>query len=196
LRGIFIHLLHICVHTCIYIYVDAHINLYAHKHRAVWWFASCIRVCIYINRRTLIRLLHMCMYIYTYIFMWTDNPCHMNESWSQVLFRTVESRASCHTKNESCHARMSHVNYKWVMSRIDMNSYGYELPIQGSTVTSHINESCHLKNDSCLHVTRKMSHVTYKWVMPHTNMNTSWNKWHSGQYSHMGWLRLVGSLKS
>jgi len=70
--------------------------------------------------------------------------------------------------NESCHIRMSHVTYGWVMS--------------------HMNESCHIWMS---HVTFKrvmahiwMGHVTYKWVMLH--MDQSRHVWMS--HVTYGWV--------
>ena len=116
--------------------------------------------------------------------------------------------------DESCHICMSHVTHSWVISHMNASCHIWMSHVKYEWVMSHTHESCHVR----------MSHVTYPSVLsplqvPFTHVslylrtmgwqctNDSCHIWISHIWnfhwwqlitnisSHMGWLRLVGSLK-
>jgi len=109
-----------------------------------------------------------------YQWTMTNELYHMEES-CHVSVSHVETPShddqgiTCSTYNFL--ARMSRVTYQYAMSQINC-------------ILSHISEPCHIS----------ASHVTYKWVL--------WKHWvitikaSIAQNLGMGWLRLVGSIKS
>jgi len=93
--------------------------------------------------------------------------------------------------NESCLQWMSHVSNKWLLSPTNESWLQW---------TNHVsNEWLLFLNDFCL---QWMSHVSNEWVMSPMHksclewMSRASNESCSSPRSLMGWLRLVGSIKS
>ena len=114
-------------------------------------------------------------------------PLHI---YIYILYVCFYERACCHSQGmkSSCHPRIRHVKYKWVMSHANgschtwMTWYIWVRRITFEWVGTNMNSSCHTRirhvthafimshmNESC-HI--KMSHVTYEWVMSQINEST------------------------
>ena len=108
---------------------------------------------------------------------------------SHVTSEWVVSRMNglCHVWIESSHIWMSHVTYEWVISHMNESCHILISHIKYEWVKSQVNESSHIY----------MSHVTYKWAMSrmHEVHSPCLHIIYRSPYLHMGWLRLVGSLK-
>jgi len=113
----------------------------------------------------------------------------MNQSWHVRISTHVAYTESCHVINESCRVWMSHVacewgisRNKWVMSRMNQSwhvrinlNVAYDWVMShNQCVKLHINEVCHVINESCCAATshdtsecahkRNMSHYGVAYV--------------------------------
>jgi len=178
-----------------YIYIHIIIYRCVAAHGAIWksplfsrlivstpFESICMCVCMY---------MHVHIYTHIYVSMCISVYMYTGAQQHKALF---EKRISIAALSSAQRLRK---DYKqWTHPAM---TYGIGEWVISHRSTSHVTqiiESCHTS----------MSHVTYQWIMSRINESRHIHPWHRTMHtpcydlwhrpmSHMGWLRLVDSLK-